>query len=139
VPANGDDIVPEKEMSIISTTVRAFRSASSNADGKRHTQTPQSRLRRLVSNIELLTAAGRRYFGRHKQLWCSNQPARRHICAARNESGCCCRWRPKYRRPAARQQLDVGHQSPHRDCGVWVWRFPVSNCLMRSEMRERLS
>jgi 3-phenylpropionate/cinnamic acid dioxygenase small subunit len=39
VPANGADIDPEREMLLT---------------GKHFTQTPQSRLRRLVSNIELL-------------------------------------------------------------------------------------
>src|SRR6476620_9031802 len=55
VPANGDDIDPEKEMSIIYDTRSriALRSKHSRT-GKRHTQTPQARLRRLVSNIELL-------------------------------------------------------------------------------------
>jgi benzoate/toluate 1,2-dioxygenase subunit beta len=55
VPAGGDDPDPEREMSIIfdnrsriATRVRQLRS------GKRHAQTPPSRLRRLVSNVELL-------------------------------------------------------------------------------------
>jgi benzoate/toluate 1,2-dioxygenase beta subunit len=55
VPANGDDIDPTKQMSIIfdnrsriATRVRQLKS------GKRHAQTPPSRVRRLISNVELL-------------------------------------------------------------------------------------
>ena len=55
IPANGDDIDPETQMSIIydnrsriSLRIKQFHT------GKRHTQNPQSRLRRLVSNIEVL-------------------------------------------------------------------------------------
>jgi 3-phenylpropionate/cinnamic acid dioxygenase small subunit len=59
VPANGDDIDPETQMSIIydnrsriALRIRQFHT------GKRHTQMPQSRLRRLMSNIELTAAEG---------------------------------------------------------------------------------
>ena len=59
VPANGDDIDPETQMSIIydnrsriALRIRQFHT------GKRHTQSPRSRLRRLVSNIEILSAPG---------------------------------------------------------------------------------
>jgi benzoate/toluate 1,2-dioxygenase subunit beta len=55
VPAGGDDTDPRARMSIIydnrariATRVRQLRS------GKRHAQTPPSRLRRVVSNVELL-------------------------------------------------------------------------------------
>ena len=55
VPANGDDIDPEQQMSIIydnrsriALRIRQFHT------GKRHTQAPRSRLRRVMSNIELL-------------------------------------------------------------------------------------
>jgi benzoate/toluate 1,2-dioxygenase beta subunit len=55
VPAGGDDVDPRARMSIIydnrariATRVRQLQS------GKRHAQTPPSRLRRLVSNVELL-------------------------------------------------------------------------------------
>src|SRR6266700_708521 len=55
VPANGADIDPEKEMSIIyDNRSRISLRIKQLLTGKRHTQTPQSRLRRLVSNIELL-------------------------------------------------------------------------------------
>ena len=55
VPANGADIDPEKEMSIIyDNRSRISLRIKQLLTGKRHTQTPQSRLRRMVSNIELL-------------------------------------------------------------------------------------
>src|SRR5690606_32335550 len=59
VPANGDDIDPEKVMSIIydnrsriSLRIRQFKT------GKRYSQEPASRLRRIVSNVELLDDDG---------------------------------------------------------------------------------
>ena len=55
VPANGGDIDPEKEMSIIyDNRSRISLRIKQLLTGKRHTQTPQSRLRRIVSNIELM-------------------------------------------------------------------------------------
>lgn len=55
VPANGADIDPEKEMSIIyDNRSRISLRVKQLLTGKHHTQSPQSRLRRLVSNIELL-------------------------------------------------------------------------------------
>ena len=59
VPANGADIDPEKEMSIIyDNRSRISLRIKQLLTGKRHTQTPQSRLRRIVSNIELLDQPG---------------------------------------------------------------------------------
>ncbi|TAI66201.1 aromatic-ring-hydroxylating dioxygenase subunit beta [Bradyrhizobium sp. Leo170] len=55
VPANGVDIDPEKEMSIIyDNRSRIALRVRQLMTGKHFTQTPQSRLRRLVSNIELM-------------------------------------------------------------------------------------
>ena len=55
VPANGDDIDPEKQMSVIyDNRSRIGLRVKQLLTGKRHTQEPQSRLRRLISNIELL-------------------------------------------------------------------------------------
>src|SRR5215470_4711308 len=55
VPANGADIDPEKEMSIIyDNRSRIALRVRQLMTGKHFTQTPQSRLRRLVSNIELM-------------------------------------------------------------------------------------
>ncbi|WP_205698885.1 aromatic-ring-hydroxylating dioxygenase subunit beta [Conexibacter sp. SYSU D00693] len=55
VPANGDDIDPTRQMSVIfdnrariATRVKQFHT------GKRHAATPPSRVRRLVTNVELL-------------------------------------------------------------------------------------
>lgn len=59
IPANGDDIDPESQMSIIydnrsriSLRIKQFHT------GKRHSQAPRSRLRRVVSNVELLDSEG---------------------------------------------------------------------------------
>lgn len=55
VPAGGDDIDPSTQMSIvfdnrsrIATRIKQLKT------GKRHSQNPPSRLRRLISNVELL-------------------------------------------------------------------------------------
>ena len=59
IPANGEGGDPEKEMSIvydnrsrIALRIRQFHT------GKRFSQTPQSRLRRIVSNVEILQHDG---------------------------------------------------------------------------------
>ena len=59
IPANGEGADPENEMSIvydnrsrISLRIKQFHT------GKRFSQTPRSRLRRLVSNIEILNSEG---------------------------------------------------------------------------------
>ena len=59
IPANGEGTDPENEMSIvydnrsrISLRIRQFHT------GKRFSQTPRSRLRRIVSNIEILESDG---------------------------------------------------------------------------------
>ena len=55
VPANGDDIDPERQMSIIyDNRSRIALRVKQLLTGKRHTQEPQSRLRRLISNVELM-------------------------------------------------------------------------------------
>ncbi len=55
VPANGDDTDPASQMSIIfdNRARIATRVAQFNT-GKRHAQMPPSRVRRVVSNVELL-------------------------------------------------------------------------------------
>ena len=56
VPANGDSIDPEREMSIIyDNRSRISLRIRQLLTGKRHTQEPQSHLRRLVSNVELIS------------------------------------------------------------------------------------
>lgn len=59
VPAGGDDIDPQQHVSIIhdnrnriSTRIKQLKT------GKRHAQTPPSRLRRVVSNVEILATDG---------------------------------------------------------------------------------
>lgn len=59
IPANGEGGDPEKEMSIvydnrsrIALRIRQFHT------GKRYSQTPRSRLRRIVSNVEILEQKG---------------------------------------------------------------------------------
>lgn len=59
VPANGADIDPEREMSIIyDNRSRIALRVRQLLTGKHFTQSPQSRLRRLVSNIELTGESG---------------------------------------------------------------------------------
>lgn len=59
IPANGDDIDPETQMSIVyDNRSRIALRIRQLKTGKHHTQAPQSRLRRLVSNVEILEAAG---------------------------------------------------------------------------------
>src|SRR5215471_18041455 len=60
IPANGDDIDPERQMSIIyDNRSRIGLRVRQLMTGKRHTQEPQSRLRRIVGDIELVKADGR--------------------------------------------------------------------------------
>jgi 3-phenylpropionate/cinnamic acid dioxygenase small subunit len=55
IPANGADIDPEKQMSIVyDNRSRISLRIKQLKTGKRHTQIPQSRLRRLVSNVEIM-------------------------------------------------------------------------------------
>jgi 3-phenylpropionate/cinnamic acid dioxygenase small subunit len=55
VPANGDDIDPTSQVSIIfDNRSRIATRIKQLHTGKRHSQNPPSRLRRLVSNVELL-------------------------------------------------------------------------------------
>jgi 3-phenylpropionate/cinnamic acid dioxygenase small subunit len=55
VPANGDDIDPTRQMSIIfDNRARIATRVKQLQTGKRHAQTPRSRVRHLVSNVELL-------------------------------------------------------------------------------------
>jgi 3-phenylpropionate/cinnamic acid dioxygenase small subunit len=58
IPANGGGD-PEKEMSILyDNRSRIALRVSQLKTGKRHSQTPRSRLRRLISNVEVLARAG---------------------------------------------------------------------------------
>lgn len=55
VPANSADIDPEREMSLIyDNRSRIALRVKQLLTGKHFTQTPQSRLRRMISNVELI-------------------------------------------------------------------------------------
>jgi len=55
VPANADDVDPTRQMSIIfDNRSRIATRIKQLHTGKRHSQNPPSRLRRLVSNVELV-------------------------------------------------------------------------------------
>ena len=55
VPANADDIDPTRQVSIIfDNRSRIATRIKQLHTGKRHSQNPPSRLRRLISNVELL-------------------------------------------------------------------------------------
>ncbi|WP_354698859.1 p-cumate 2,3-dioxygenase system, small oxygenase component [Paraconexibacter sp. AEG42_29] len=59
VPANADDSDPTKQVSIIfDNRARIATRIKQLHTGKRHSQTPPSKLRRLISNVELLDGAG---------------------------------------------------------------------------------
>lgn len=59
VPANGDDIDPETQMSIIyDNRSRIALRIKQFHTGKRHTQAPRSRLGRVLSNVEILETSG---------------------------------------------------------------------------------
>jgi 3-phenylpropionate/cinnamic acid dioxygenase small subunit len=59
VPANGEGSDPDQEMSLIyDNRSRIALRIKQLQTGKRHTQTPRSRLRRIISNIEILKREG---------------------------------------------------------------------------------
>jgi 3-phenylpropionate/cinnamic acid dioxygenase small subunit len=60
IPANGDDIDPERQMSIVYDNRSRIRlRVRQLMTGKRHTQEPQSRLRRIVGDVEVVKTEGR--------------------------------------------------------------------------------
>ena len=86
VPANGDSGDPEQTMSIIydnrsriSLRVRQFHT------GKRFSQTPQSRLRRVVSNIEVLRDDGRELVAASNAIVFESRTRGDVVWASRNE------------------------------------------------------
>ena len=109
VPANGDDIDPEKEMSIIyDNRSRISLRIKQLLTGKRHTQTPQSRLRRLVSNIELLDQQpGGDISVASNSHGVRIQPSRRHhLGRPQRIPAALCRWRAAH----GVQEGDPGQQ-----------------------------
>lgn len=86
VPANGDDIDPEQKMSIlydnrsrIALRIRQYHT------GKRYSQTPQSRLRRLVSNVEIVADDGTEIQAAANALVFESQTRGDTLWASRNE------------------------------------------------------
>jgi 3-phenylpropionate/cinnamic acid dioxygenase small subunit len=86
VPANGDGGDPEQEMSIIydnrsriSLRIRQFHT------GKRFSQTPRSRLRRVVSNVEVLQDDGNELLVASNALVFEAQTRGDTVWACRNE------------------------------------------------------
>lgn len=86
IPANGNAIDPETEMSIVyDNRSRIALRVKQLLTGKRHTQEPRSRLRRLISNIELLEDNGSEIrVGANSMIFESNQRDDT-VWAARNE------------------------------------------------------
>jgi 3-phenylpropionate/cinnamic acid dioxygenase small subunit len=75
IPANGDSSDPEREMSIVyDNRSRISLRVKQLLTGKRHTQAPPSRLRRIVSNVEVLgtTDAGDIKVGANTMIFESN-------------------------------------------------------------------
>lgn len=86
VPANGDDIDPEQMMSIIyDNRSRIALRIRQYHTGKRFAQTPQSRLRRLVSNVEVVTDDGSEIVAAANALLFESQIRGDVIWASRNE------------------------------------------------------
>lgn len=86
VPANGDDIDPEQKMSIIyDNRSRIALRIRQYHTGKRYSQTPQSRLRRLVSNVEVLADDGRELRAAANALVYESHPRGDTVWASRNE------------------------------------------------------
>lgn len=86
IPANGDDIDPETQMSIlydnrsrIALRIKQFHT------GKRHSQTPQSRLRRVVSNVQILKQDGDELLAASNALVFESNLRADTVWATRNE------------------------------------------------------
>lgn len=86
VPANGEGGDPEQEMSIIydnrsriALRIRQFHT------GKRFSQTPQSRLRRVVSNVEVCDDDGRELKAAANAMVFESQMRGDLVWASRNE------------------------------------------------------
>lgn len=59
VPANGDEIDPSRQISIINDNRRRIHTRVEQLKtGERHTQVPPSRTRRIISNVEIESAEG---------------------------------------------------------------------------------
>jgi 3-phenylpropionate/cinnamic acid dioxygenase small subunit len=86
VPANGEGGDPEREMSIIyDNRSRIALRIRQYHTGKRFSQTPRSKLRRLVSNIEVLKDDGREVRAASNAMVFESQTRGDVIWASRNE------------------------------------------------------
>lgn len=86
VPANGDGGDPEQVMSIIyDNRSRIALRIRQYHTGKRFSQTPRSRLRRLVSNIEVLREEGDEILVTANAMVCESQTRGDFAWASRNE------------------------------------------------------
>ena len=86
VPANGDGGDPEQVMSIIyDNRSRIGLRIQQYHTGKRFSQSPQSRLRRLVSNVEVLEDDGREIVVASNAMIYESQTRGDVVWAARNE------------------------------------------------------
>ncbi len=86
IPANGDGGDPEQEMSIVydSRSRIALRVRQLNT-GRRPSQTPRSRLRRIVSNVEIVRADRSEVEAASNALVFESRPEGDTLWAARNE------------------------------------------------------
>lgn len=86
IPANGDDIDPESQMSIIyDNRSRLALRIKQFHTGKRHTQSPQSRLRRVVSNVQILSQDGDELTAASNALVFESNLRAETVWATRNE------------------------------------------------------
>jgi len=86
VPANGDDIDPEQKMSIIyDNRSRIALRIRQYHTGKRFSQTPQSRLRRVISNVEIISDDGNEIRAAANAMVFESQTRGDVIWASRNE------------------------------------------------------
>ncbi|NPC54998.1 aromatic-ring-hydroxylating dioxygenase subunit beta [Caenimonas soli] len=86
VPANGEGGDPEREMSIIyDNRSRIGLRIRQYHTGKRFSQTPRSRLRRLVSNVEVLVDDGREILATANAMVFESQTRGDVVWASRNE------------------------------------------------------
>jgi 3-phenylpropionate/cinnamic acid dioxygenase small subunit len=86
IPANGDGGDPEREMSIIyDNRSRIALRIKQFHTGKRFSQTPRSRLRRIISNIELLAVEGDEFHVTANAMVFESSHRGETIWASRNE------------------------------------------------------
>jgi 3-phenylpropionate/cinnamic acid dioxygenase small subunit len=86
VPCGADDVDPNRSMSIIyDNRARIATRIKQLHTGKRHAQLPRSRLRRLVSNVELLEETADGFHATANFVIFESRAARSQIWAGRSE------------------------------------------------------